>query len=60
MEFTFLASYLVLLVGYLIMDNAEYETTVRGFLKDKKFELMVELLKKFFSFMNLTSSVSIN
>lgn len=56
MEFTFLASYLVLLVGYLIMDNAEYETTVRGFLKDKKFELMVELLKKFFSFMNLTSS----
>ena len=44
--------------------NAEYffvqdhESTVREFLPDRKFDLMVTVLKKFFNFMNLTASVS--
>lgn len=56
MEFTFLASYLVLLLGYLIMENEEYQGVVRQFLRNNDFTTMVELLNKFFNFMNLTSS----
>lgn len=59
MEYTFIASYIVMLIGFLIMDNKEYETKVRQFLKGHKFTDMVEILKKFFNFMNLTASVSI-
>lgn len=58
MEFTFLASYVVMLIGFLIMDKPEYEKIVKLFLKDRTFSIMVEILKKFFSFMNLTASVS--
>lgn len=58
MEYTFLASYIAMLVGFLIKDNPEYEDNVRHFLKEKSFKVMVEILKKFFSFMNLTASVS--
>ena len=36
----------------------DHESTVREFLPDRKFELMVTVLKKFFNFMNLTASVS--
>ncbi|CAH1154765.1 unnamed protein product [Phaedon cochleariae] len=56
MEFTFLASYIVMVVGFLIMENAEWQTFVRQFLKGSNFGDMVELLKKFFNFMNLTAS----
>ncbi|XP_018328573.1 wings apart-like protein homolog isoform X2 [Agrilus planipennis] len=56
MEFTFLASYIVMLMGFLIMNNSEYETIVRTFLKDNNFSTMVDLLNKFFKFMNLTAS----
>lgn len=58
MEFTFLASYIVMLVGFLIMDNEDRQNFVRQFLKGNNFADMVELLKKFFNFMNLTASVS--
>lgn len=57
MEYTFLASYIVMLIGFLIMDNNEYQSTVRQYLKGNNFNDMVELLKKFFNFMNLTASV---
>lgn len=59
MEFTFLASYTVILLGFLIMDNPEYQQIVRHFLKRQHFEDMVVILKKFFNFMSLTASVSI-
>lgn len=59
MEFTFLASYIVMLVGFLIMDKIEWQTFVRQFLKGSNFSDMVELLKKFFNFMSLTASVSL-
>lgn len=58
MEYTFLASYIVMLIGFLIMDNSEHEAKVRQFLKGHKFTAMVDILKKFFNFMNLTASVS--
>lgn len=57
MEFTFLASYTVMLLGFLIMDSQEYLLTVRHFLKRQLFTDMVEILKKFFNFMSLTASV---
>ncbi|XP_064212181.1 protein wings apart-like isoform X2 [Tribolium castaneum] len=56
MEYTFLASYIVMLIGFLIMDNKEYQNNVRQFLRGNNFADMVELLKKFFNFMNLTAS----
>ncbi|CAG9861158.1 unnamed protein product [Phyllotreta striolata] len=56
MEFTFLASYIVMLIGFLIMNHPEWQTFVRQFLKGNNFADMVELLKKFFNFMNLTAS----
>lgn len=59
MEYTFLASYITMLIGFLIMDNPEYEQNVRQYLKGHTFRDMVDILKKFFSFMNLTASVSI-
>lgn len=58
MEDTLVASYLTLIVGYLILDNKEHEATVRDLLPDKNFAIMVGVLKKFFTFMNLTASVS--
>lgn len=59
MEFTFLASYIVMLAGFLIMENPDRQNFVRQFLKGNNFADMVELLKKFFNFMNLTASVSV-
>ncbi|KAF7271920.1 hypothetical protein GWI33_015261 [Rhynchophorus ferrugineus] len=56
MEFTFLASYIVMLVGFLIMDSPDNQENIRQFLKGGNFNDMVELLKKFFNFMNLTAS----
>ncbi|KAG5885724.1 hypothetical protein JTB14_000647 [Gonioctena quinquepunctata] len=56
MEYTFLASYIVMLVGFLIMENPERQVFVRQFLRGGNFADMVELLKKFFNFMNLTAS----
>ncbi|CAG9766779.1 unnamed protein product [Ceutorhynchus assimilis] len=56
MEYTFLASYIVMLVGFLIMDSSEHQDNIRQFLRGNNFSDMVELLKKFFNFMNLTAS----
>ncbi|XP_014486490.1 PREDICTED: protein wings apart-like [Dinoponera quadriceps] len=56
MEHTLIGAYVVLLLGYLIMDNKEYESLVRSRLRDKSFATMVSVLQKFFNFMNLTAS----
>lgn len=45
-----------MLLGFLIMNNDEFLQIVRAFLKGHNFSTMVEMLKKFFSFMNLTAS----
>ncbi|XP_066599829.1 protein wings apart-like [Prorops nasuta] len=56
MEHTLIGAYLVLLIGYLIMDNKDYEMSVRSRLPDSNFKTMVSVLQKFFNFMNLTAS----
>ncbi|XP_044757643.1 protein wings apart-like [Coccinella septempunctata] len=56
MEFTFLASYIVMLIGFLIMQNEMYQNNVRFFLKGNNFVDMVDILKKFFNFMKMTAS----
>ncbi|XP_072760557.1 uncharacterized protein Wapl isoform X2 [Anoplolepis gracilipes] len=56
MEHTLIGAYVVLLLGYLIMDNKEYESLVRSRLPDKNFGTMVSVLQKFFNFMNITVS----
>lgn len=59
MEHTMIASYVGLLIGYLIMDSAEHQQKVREFLKDGKFTEMVQVLEKYYTFMNLTAGVSV-
>lgn len=56
MEHTLIGAYVVLLLGYLIMDNKDYESLVRSRLPDNNFTTMVSVLQKFFNFMNLTAS----
>ncbi|KAK4881055.1 hypothetical protein RN001_004374 [Aquatica leii] len=45
MEYTFLASYIVMLLGFLIMHNDELLQIVRRFLRGHNFSTMVEMLK---------------
>lgn len=56
MEHTLIGAYVVLLLGYLVMDNKDYEMLVRSKLPDCNFATMVTVLQKFFNFMNLTAS----
>ncbi|PNF21759.1 hypothetical protein B7P43_G09875 [Cryptotermes secundus] len=56
MEHTLIGAYIGLLLGYLIMDNKEYELQVRQYLPEKNFKLMVMVLQKVYNFMNLTAS----
>lgn len=60
MEHTLLASYLCLLVGHLVMDCKTNELQVRGYLRNGKFDEMVQILDKYYNFMNLTASVSVS
>merc|ERR1712141_363883 len=59
MEDTLVASYLTLIIGYLILENNEHEEIVRQLMPEKNFSLMVAVLKKFYNFMNLTASASV-
>lgn len=54
MEHTFVAAYIGLLIGYVIMGNQEHEEMVRRLLPEGNFKVMVAVLKKFFNFMSLT------
>lgn len=60
MEHTMLASYVCLLVGHLVMDCGKHELSIRKCLRDESFEPMVQILEKYYNFMNLTASVSSN
>ncbi|XP_011505377.1 PREDICTED: protein wings apart-like isoform X2 [Ceratosolen solmsi marchali] len=60
MEHTLIGAYVVLLLGYLVMDNKIYENLVRKRLPDDTFVTMVAVLQKFFNFMNLTASNEIS
>ncbi|KAJ1521007.1 hypothetical protein ONE63_002720 [Megalurothrips usitatus] len=54
MEHTFVAAYIGLLLGYIIMDNEEHKELVRRLLPEGNFTVLVAVLKKFFNFMSLT------
>jgi hypothetical protein len=58
MEHTFIGAYIVLLIGYLIMENKEFENNVRKFLPDGNFASFIAVLDKFYNFMKMTASVS--
>jgi len=58
MENTLTASYITLIIGYLVLDSKDNEQTIRQLLPENSFSLMAAVLKKFFNFMNLTASVS--
>lgn len=57
MEHTLIGAYVGLLLGYLIMDNHDYEHCVRQGFPDKTFKTMLDVLQKVYNFMNLTASV---
>lgn len=54
-----LASYVSLLIGYLVMDAPDHQRTVRRLLRNGRFTEMVLVLEKYYNFMNLTASVSL-
>lgn len=58
MEHTLLASYVSLVIGYLIMDSPAHQRIVRRLLRNGRFTEMVLVLEKYYTFMNLTASVS--
>lgn len=60
MEHTLLASYVSLLIGYLIMDSAANQSRVRKLVRNGSFTAMVQVLDKYYTFMNLTASVSLS
>ncbi|XP_039276262.1 protein wings apart-like [Nilaparvata lugens] len=56
MEHTFIAAYVVLLLGYLTIENKDHETVIRSHLPNGNFETMLSILEKFFKFMTLTAA----
>lgn len=58
MEHTLMASYVGLLIGWIVMGSEENETTVRSYMKDGNFVMMVTSLEKYYNFLNLTANVS--
>lgn len=58
MEHTFLASYVCLLIGNLIMECKQHEMEVRKILRNQSFKDMYQILDKYHNFLNLTASVS--
>lgn len=58
MEHTFLASYVCLLIGNVVMECKQYEVEVRKILRNQTFVDMVQILEKYYNFLNLTASVS--
>ncbi|KAK9505325.1 hypothetical protein O3M35_009408 [Rhynocoris fuscipes] len=58
MEHTLIAAYVALLIGYLTIDNTEYELFVRGHLPNSNYEMLLAVLQKFYNFMTLTAAAS--
>ncbi|GLG94746.1 Protein wings apart-like [Gryllus bimaculatus] len=56
MEHTLIGAYIGLLLGYLIIDNKEYELYVRQCLPEGNFKTIISVLQKVYNFMNLTAS----
>lgn len=57
MENSIVASYIALLLGCVIQDNTVFVGQVKEHLPSGNFEDMIMMLKKFLSFMNLTTAI---
>ncbi|GFY70996.1 wings apart-like protein homolog [Trichonephila inaurata madagascariensis] len=57
MEHSIIAAYIVILLGCVAQKNPSYIDVMKDYLTDGKFDVMVEVLKKFKSFVTLTGSV---
>lgn len=56
MEHTMKASYAGLLIGYLIYDSADNEKVIRTYLNDNSFKDIINILEKYYNFVNLTAN----
>nr|CAG4640633.1 EOG090X017M [Eulimnadia texana] len=56
MEDSMVAAYVGLLIGYVVMENKNYEQQVKEMLPGKKFTTMVAILRKFYEFLKLTAN----
>ncbi|BES92050.1 Wings apart-like protein regulation of heterochromatin [Nesidiocoris tenuis] len=56
MEHTLIGAYIALLLGYLIIDNEEYELFVREHMPNKNYRMLLSVLQKFYNFMTLTAA----
>ncbi|XP_049829249.1 protein wings apart-like [Schistocerca gregaria] len=56
MEHTLIGAYVGLLLGYLVIDNKDYEHLIRQYLPEGNFKTIVGVLQKVYDFMNLTAS----
>nr|XP_018909266.1 PREDICTED: protein wings apart-like [Bemisia tabaci] len=58
MEHTLIAAYVGLLLGYLTIDNDEFDQSLRRYLPENNFSTILSILKKFYDFMNLTAAAT--
>ncbi|XP_055605799.1 protein wings apart-like [Uranotaenia lowii] len=56
MEHTLMASYVCLLIGWIVIGSEDNERIVRTYLKDNNFVMMVTSLEKYYNFLNLTAN----
>ncbi|KAF8763685.1 wings apart-like protein homolog [Argiope bruennichi] len=57
MEHSIIAAYIVILLGCVAQKNPDFADVMKDYLPDGKFDVMVDVLKKFKSFVTLTGSV---
>ncbi|KAL1115683.1 hypothetical protein AAG570_005973 [Ranatra chinensis] len=58
MEHTLVGAYVAILLGYMTLENEEYERLVRSYMPNRSYEVMLSVLQKFYNFMTLTAAVS--
>ena len=58
MEHSLKSSYAGILIGHLITDNEEHEKIVRSYMRTNNFKEIVAVVEKYYTFMNLTATVS--
>jgi len=59
MEDTLIASYITLIIGYLILDDKDRVAQIRELLPEQNFSIMAAVLTKFLQFMKLTASSTV-
>lgn len=57
MEHSVIGSYIALLLGCVIQNNQDYANMLREKMPERKFDIMLEVLKKFLNFVSLTGVV---